>query len=342
VGNRDVTAIVVNYNSGSDLETCLDSLLADTESLARVLVVDNNSTDLSWQIAETYTTHDPRVALVRLSENLGLAGGVNEVLADADTAYIAVLNPDVAPSPGWLGPLTALLEDDLSIGAACPLVLMADGRHINSAGQHVHVTGLGFNRLLGAGAEAAGDDRVEVDGLHGAAFVIRTELLRDLGGWDTTGFLYQEDVALSWDILLSGKRIVFVPDSRVRHDYHLTMYPEKLYLLERNRWALLLSHLRRSRLLLLSPALLISELLVWGLTFVRGRRFIAAKWQSWIWVWSNRNAISEWRERVFARPTHDSANLRRHTHWSYPISQLSGLGAERGESIRVPPGGLSV
>lgn len=342
MGDRDVTAIVVNFNSGTDLEACLSGLLSDTDSLARVLVVENASTDGSREIAERYADTNSRVDLYRSSENLGLAGGVNEVLARVETPYIAVLNPDVTPLPGWLPPLTTVLDNDSSIGAACPLVLMEGGGRVNSAGQHVHKSGLGFNRLLGADPEVVEAEPVDVDGLHGAAFVLRTDLLRDQGGWDSTGFLYQEDVALSWDILLAGKRIVLVPEARVQHDYHLTMYPEKLYLLERNRWALLLSHLRIGYLMMLSPLLLVSELFVWALAFLRGRRFISAKWRSYMWIWHNRAAVASWRQRVFSRPLYDLRNLTRNSHWTYPVRQLLGLGIERGESKRIPPGGLPV
>jgi hypothetical protein len=147
-------------------------------------------------------------------------------------------------------------------------------------------------------------------------------------------------VALSWDLLLSGRDIVCVPESRVLHDYHLTMYPEKLYLLERNRWALLLSHLGWGRLAGLTPALLLTELMVWGLALVRGPGFLQAKARAYAWVWGHRREIAAWRHRVFARGIYDGARLRRGTRWSYPVLQLGLLGGERGESTRQPPGGL--
>ena len=340
VGDHNVTAIVVNYKSGEDLRACLGGLLADEELLARVVVFDNGSGDDSLQPAEDAGGNDGRVELVRSEENLGLAAAVNRVLPSVTTSYVAVLNPDATPQPGWLEPLVATLDNDTGVAVACPLVLMEQTGEVNSAGQHVHVTGLGFNRLLHADPEQVEQIRHEVGGLHGVAFLIRTEILNQLGGWDQTGFLYHEDVALSWDVLLGGHRIVCDPRSRVLHDYHLTMYPEKLYLLERNRWALLLSHLRYSRLLLISPVLALTELMVWGLSLVRGRGFLRAKARAYVWVWRERKAISGWRSRVFERDRYDPATLYRNTRWAYPLLQLGILGGERGESARQPPGGL--
>lgn len=340
MGDDRVTAIVVNYNSGTHLEQCLNGLLSDPSGPGRVVVVDNASTDASPRVAEAASRRDDRVELILSQANLGLAGGVDLVLEGIETEYLAILNPDVTPTTGWLNPLTSMMDGDPSIAVCCPLVLTKEDGLVNSAGQHVHVTGLGFNRHLGASADSVERDPVDVGGLHGAAFVIRTGLLEILGGWDTTGFLYQEDVALSWDVLLSGGRIVFVPGSTVVHDYHLTMYPEKLYLLERNRWALLLSHLTGRRIAVITLPIIVSELMVWGLTLLRGPRFIRAKWRAMAWVLTNRSEIRDWRRRVFGRATYDHQNLRRSLRWSYPASQLFGLGSERGDSTRVPPGGL--
>ena len=342
MGDSRVTAVIVNYRSGDDLNRCLPGVLAAGVGLTRVVVFDNDSGDESWRHAEALAGSDDRVEIVLSKVNLGLAGAVNQILPTVTTEYLAVLNPDSTPLDGWLPPLVAALDSNANAGVACPLVLVEGTGEVNSAGQHVHVTGLGFNRLLHARPEEVGSGPHLVGGLHGVAFLIRTGLLRALGGWDPTGFLYHEDVALSWDLLLSGHDIVCVPASVVLHDYHLTMYPEKLYLLERNRWALLLSHVRLGRLLLLSPALILTEVMVLGLAVVRGLGFLRAKARAYGWVWAHRGEIAAWRERVFARGSYDATRLRRATRWSYPILQLGLLGGERGESSRQPPGGLPV
>lgn len=335
-----MTTVVVNYRSGRDLEACLDRLLEDEAHLAKVIVVDNDSRDGSLEGARQRQTSDDRIELVESRVNRGLAGGVNLVLDKVETPYLAILNPDVSVHNGWLGPLVEVMGADPTVGATCPLVVMTGTDQVNSAGQVIHVSGLGFNRNLGSHLESVAGTVEEVGGLHGAAFLIRTDLLRALGGWDDTGFLYHEDVALSWDILLAGSRIVCVPDSVVDHDYHLTMYPDKLHLLERNRWALLLSHLRGGRLVLLGPALIMTELMIWVLCLLRGPRFVIAKTRSYRWLWRQRGAIRVWRDRVFSRPVYDAKRLRRSTVLRYPISQVIALGAERGPSSRVPEGGL--
>jgi hypothetical protein len=173
-----------------------------------------------------------------------------------------------------------------------------------------------------------------VSGLHGAAFVVRRELLERLGGWDESGFLYYEDVELSWLLRLAGRDIQCVPASTVRHDYHLTMFPHKLFLLERNRWKTLLSYLRGRTRLALSPLLALSELIMWGYCLLRGPRFLRAKWLTYRWLRGNAELIHHRRREVAPLRRSSDWGVLRRLHWGYPLDQLLTLGRERGESER--------
>ncbi|HSD24109.1 MAG TPA: glycosyltransferase, partial [Solirubrobacterales bacterium] len=191
-----VSVVVVNYNGADALGRCLDALIADADDAsAEVLVVDNASSDGSDSIAEGAAEGYESVRLLRSPTNRGYAGAVNFALREARGAYVAVLNMDVVVTPGWLDPLISFLEAVPAAGAVCPLILLeSDPGRINAAGQNVHPTGLGFNRWLDEPRERAGGEPFRVSGLHGAAFLIRRQLLEEIGGWNESGFLYHEDV----------------------------------------------------------------------------------------------------------------------------------------------------
>src|SRR5262249_46482777 len=180
----------------------------------------------------------------------------------------------------------------------------------------------------------AGTEPFRVSGLHGAAFLIRRELLQRFGGWDDSGFLYHEDVELSWLLRLAGKDIVCVPASIVRHDYHLTMFPQKLFLLEPNRWKMLLPNLHGRTRLALSPLLAITELMMWGYCLLRGPKFLRGKWESYAWLRRNGEVVRHRRREIAPLlRVSDWAVLRR-MHWGYPLDQFVTLGRERGKSER--------
>ena len=300
-----------------------------------VLVVDNASSDDSAGLAERLADEHDEVRLLRSPTNRGYAGAVNFALPEARGDYLAVLNMDVVAGSNWLDPLVALLEANPAAGVVCPLVLLkSDPGRIMAAGQNLNKTGLGFNRWLGKSREVAGTDPLQVTGLHGAAFVIRRPLLEHLGGWDETGFLYFEDVELSWLLRIAASEIWCVPASTVSHDYHLSMFPHKLFLLERNRWRMLLADLRGRTRLAISPLLALSELLMWGYCLLRGPKFLRAKWRSYGWVRANRAEIRARREQVDSVRRRSDWGVLRGLRWGYPVDQFLTLGRERGESSR--------
>jgi GT2 family glycosyltransferase len=331
-----VSVVVVNYNGAEDLESCLSSLAGQAQApSAEVLVVDNASTDGSADLAERLAAGVPSMTLIRSPVNRGYAGAVNLALEHARGTYVAVLNMDVTVEPGWLGPLVEFLETNPEAGAVCPLMLLEDDPdRINAAGQDIHVTALGFNRWLGKSRARAGADPLRVSGLQGGAFLIRREILDRLGGWDERGFLYAEDVQLSMLLQLMGADIYCVPASEVRHSYHLTMHPEKLFLLERNRGWTVTTDFRATTRLALAPLLLITELMMWGYCLLRGPAFLRAKGRTYRWLGRHRAERRERRRFVERLRRRSDWQILRRLRWGYAWSQFLTLGRERGESVR--------
>jgi GT2 family glycosyltransferase len=159
-------------------------------------------------------------------------------------------------------------------------------------------------------------------------------VLEHLGGWDESGFLYHEDVQLSWMLQLIGADVHVVPASIVVHDYHLTMHPAKLYLLERNRGAMMLSNLSAASLLALSPLMVVTEAMMWGYCLVRGPGFLRAKLSSYGWILRHLDRIRERRRFVRSVRRRPDRALMRRLRWSYPWDQFLHLGRERGLEVR--------
>ena len=82
-------------------------------------------------------------------------------------------------------------------------------------------------------------------------------------------FLYQEDVDLSLRLRLAGGTIGIEPAARVDHDYEFAKGPAKWRYLERNRWAMILRTYPLALLLLLTPALLATEIALFAIAHRR-------------------------------------------------------------------------
>jgi GT2 family glycosyltransferase len=86
--------VVVSYNSAEDLPSCLAALSA-AEGVAKIVVVDNASTDTSREVVSTHG--DDRIDLLALETNTGFAGGCNRGFAAiaGECGIVAFVNPDV-------------------------------------------------------------------------------------------------------------------------------------------------------------------------------------------------------------------------------------------------------
>src|SRR5256885_11822739 len=102
-----VSAIVVNYNGGSDLIECIRHLRNQASVSLEIIVVDNASSDGSAaRLRAVFPDIVPHVS----QTNLGFAAGANEGFRLANGGVLLFLNPDVVLAPGCVHQLAASLR----------------------------------------------------------------------------------------------------------------------------------------------------------------------------------------------------------------------------------------
>lgn len=312
------SVIVVNYNGRSHIAACLRSLITHSGDEVEIIVVDNDSSDGS---ADLVAADFPAVRLVRRSVNDGYGGGNNAGAALAQGEFLVILNPDTVVTAGWLDPLLAALQQDAQIGLATPKLLLTDRPgQINTAGNDVHISGLTLCRGMGQPREALAQTAV-VSAVSGAAFAIRRDLFRQLGGFDAETFMYMEDTDLSLRAQLAGYRCLYVPESVVYHDYTLRFGPHKTFYQERNRYRMLLKAFRWRTLLLLLPSLLLAELVTWGFVLLRERPRWGNKLRAYAGVWRQRQDILRLRRQAQTMRRAADAELLRRLTWRLDLAQ---------------------
>lgn len=210
-----VTVVVPTWNGLHLLPECLEALRAQRLRPARILVVDNGSTDgtVAW-----LRERAPDVEILGLPGNLGVAAAFNAGIALALPHHVALLNNDVIPEPTWLEELVAALESDPTAGSyASKLLFAADRRTINSAGDLFRQDGTPGNR--GVWEEDRGQyDRSDwVFGACGGAALYRAEALADVGPFDESFESYCEDVDWAFRAQLAGYHCRYVPTARAYH-----------------------------------------------------------------------------------------------------------------------------
>ena len=108
------TIAIPVYNREKLLGQAIESALAQQGDDVEILVVDNCSTDRSWEIARGYA--DPRLRLVRNERNLGLFGNFNRCLDLARGAYVRILGSDDRLLPGCLRGEVDAMERHPNVG----------------------------------------------------------------------------------------------------------------------------------------------------------------------------------------------------------------------------------
>lgn len=208
--------IIVNWNSWDVLVRCLDKLEFQTYKNFKVLVVDNGS---SHAAPDELPSRYPRATFLYNQGNIGFAAANNQGIKPiADSEWIALLNPDAFPEPGWLESLINAAEKNPDYSAFGSRQLIAgNDDFLDGDGDIYHVSGLVWRDGFGRRATDTGNEPREIFSPCAAAALYRSEAIRSIGGFDEDFFCYIEDIDLGFRLRLMGHRCMLVPDAVVHH-----------------------------------------------------------------------------------------------------------------------------
>jgi GT2 family glycosyltransferase len=214
-----VYIIVLTWNGREDTLACLASLASITYANARVLLVDNASTDGT---VEAVRSRYPAVELLVNPENYRFSGGNNrgiELAMKRGARYILLLNNDTVVKEDFLDRLVEGAEDDPAIGMASPKILYhADPGRIWYAGAWL-CWWMGSYAHKGVREEDRGqyDLPGRTDLITGCCALVRREVVESVGMFDEAYFIYGEDV--DWSVRASRARfaIQYVPSAVIWH-----------------------------------------------------------------------------------------------------------------------------
>lgn len=111
-----VSVVVPCYNYGRFLRQSVESVLAQADVDVDVLIVDDASTDETPEVVAALAGADPRVDVIRHSQNMGHIATFNEGLFTVQGEYVVKLDADDMLPPGALARATRLLDQHPSVG----------------------------------------------------------------------------------------------------------------------------------------------------------------------------------------------------------------------------------
>lgn len=197
-----VTVVATVYNSSKVLPTSLGSL----RDVPRVIVVDNNSTDGTAEVARA--SH-PGVEVIHNPHNSGITIATNLGFNAATTEYILHINPDTQMVPGCVEALVAIMDANPNAAGAAPLIVNNRGHQevdVMGAGEHNH-------RKISQAPEGPFCTWF----VTGAVVLWRRSVLQQINGFDENIFLYEDDADLCMRSVKAGYMFILDPTYTVHH-----------------------------------------------------------------------------------------------------------------------------
>jgi dolichol-phosphate mannosyltransferase len=111
-----VSIILATYNEAENITDMLQAIFRALPDPVEVIVVDDDSPDQTWMLAENFG--DGRVKVIRRVSTRGLASAINRGLIESQGNYIGWMDSDMCHPPSLLPSMLATLQDcDVVIGS---------------------------------------------------------------------------------------------------------------------------------------------------------------------------------------------------------------------------------
>ena len=234
----ELSIITINYNGLEDTCALIETIPFNDKM--EVIVVDNASiNDEATEIQNIF----PYVRVIRSDKNLGFAGGNNLGIRAAHGKYIFFLNNDtiLRPQTSDFSHLIDRLESSPKIGVVCPKIRFAWGNHPIQFTGYTPLSRITVrNKAIGFGEE----DHQQYSTphptpyAHGAAMLIKREVIDKVGFMPECYFLYYEELDWSMMMTRAGYEIWYEPACTIYHQESQATgqnSPLRTYYITRNR-----------------------------------------------------------------------------------------------------------
>ena len=247
--NPHIKIIILNWNGGNYIESCIKSTLSIDYNNFSVVIIDNGSTDDSLDIITKFL---PKVELFQLERNYGFSGGYNRFFHMFDnhtTDYFILLNNDTEVCPNLINSFNSAREKfgNHNIYGA-KIFYKHNPNKIWYAGGKVN---LKFSLIYHVGIRKL--DSIQFSKYHqtdyvtGCCLFTSVDTMKKLNGFNEKYKIYGEDVDLCLRAKKYNFKCYFYPDAKVWHKVSSSFGGEfsfkKLYRKEIGILTLILNHL---------------------------------------------------------------------------------------------------
>ncbi len=228
--------VILNYNDAVSSMVLADSIL-DYSSIEHIVIVDNCSTDASFDILEQHYENSGKVSVISSGRNGGYSYGNNYgaryLIEHFNTEIIIISNPDVQFEEELVISISDTFAEHPEYGVLTGVMMRPDGK-VDAAPyrqlfSYAHDLGdcfLTVRRLVYEKRRYEVDYSVpvqEVEVIQGSFFAITAKVFEEIGGLDENIFLYYEELILAKRLQRCGYRTGLITDRTYLHNHSVSI-----------------------------------------------------------------------------------------------------------------------
>lgn len=217
--------IIPCYNEEKTIGKTVDSILeSDYKGLRKIIIVDDCSTDNSFQVIKELAKKNKRIIAVQTPHNTGKASGSKNYGAKFSTAeIIGFTDADSYPEKTAISKMIGFFNEE-KVGAVTSSVFVSNNNNLMEVFQAVEYRIIAFTRkLLGF-----------VDAIYvtpGPLALYRKKVFDEVGGFDEKNLT--EDIEITWNMVSKGYQVRMSSPSKVYTEVPSTIKP---WFKQRLRW----------------------------------------------------------------------------------------------------------
>lgn len=233
-----INCVILNYNDADTVLGLVDKICG-YQSLDKIVIVDNASTDDSWSKLESLKDKNrENVDVIRSEKNGGYGAGNNLGVRHAvevnKADFVLIANPDVKFSEACVLTLAGILHRHPELAVATArMVDQTYGETKN--GWKIHgfwgelfamgpISRRVFKKFLNYPENYfEGKKAVYVDAVHGSMLMVNGTKFLEVGGYDEGIFLYQEETVLASRLKAHGYKSVLLLNQKYRHEHSVSI-----------------------------------------------------------------------------------------------------------------------
>jgi len=236
-----LSVVIVTWNSETEIEDCINSIIHHNTNIPlEIIVIDNASQDKTRSLLKNYSVQTDFVKIILNDDNKGYTLGNNQGIKIAKGEFILLLNPDTKITDGALEKMIEFLLVSSNAGAVAPQLLNEDYTIQKSCRTFPKYWDMFcelflFSKIFPMSKIFARwkmnyfnhNELSEVQQPMAAALMIKKNVMDKVNGFDERYKMFFNDVDLCKSIVDAGYKIYFYPDAKIFHIKGASIYKDR-------------------------------------------------------------------------------------------------------------------